>query len=140
LVAETTPGVGAVACERLRVRCSELGDTRTYRVVVQSYRCVDMGEEAPTRAARPLGSAQRTVDGQSLREGVDINVVHPSTDSETLIVAWVEAGGTELEFDGRRARPRANCPSGVARGGRGRRAEVVLKRHARPEATDAVAA
>jgi hypothetical protein len=79
----------------------------------------------PSRRERPVGSVQREVTADELRSGVRVSVLEfrdaqPSRRNAavrdgTLVVAWVEASGADLEFDGRTARPRPGSVYGLAR-------------------------
>lgn len=122
LVAATSlgPGVGTVSAD---VRAEGLREG-AYRLVVQSY---DQAEgRVPGRDAKPVGSVQRSVTADELREGVRISLVEirpeePSSASAPVVVAWIEAGAPDLEFDGRTARPQRGNMYGVVRrsGGQG---------------------
>jgi hypothetical protein len=112
LVAATTLGE-AVDTLRAEVRADGLSDG-DYRLVVQSY-------DKRGRRARPVGSAQRSVTADELRAGVKVRVIalreraaEVPTDSP-YVVAWIEAGGPDLEFDGLTARPRPGSVYGVVR-------------------------
>jgi hypothetical protein len=58
-----------------------------------------------------VGSVQRAVTADELRAGVQVSVVErrPRADGgpgeDPVVVAWVEAGEPNLEFDGQTARP-----------------------------------
>jgi hypothetical protein len=117
LVAATTLGDG-VDTLRAEVRADGLSDG-DYRLVVQSYD--DIEGRVPSRRARPVGSAQRAVTADELRAGVQVSVLElreraeaPATD-RPLVVAWIEACGPDLEFDGRTARPRPGSVYGVVK-------------------------
>jgi hypothetical protein len=117
LVAATTLGDG-VDTLRAEVRADGLSDG-DYRLVVQSYDGIE--GQVPDRGARPVGSAQRAVTADELRAGVQISVLElraraelPTTD-RPLVVAWIEACGPDLEFDGRTARPRPGNVYGVVK-------------------------
>lgn len=89
-----------------------------YRLVVQSYDRADA--LVPGREARPLGSMQRVVTADELRNGVHVNLVEvrgshaAPTPSRPMIVAWIERGDPDLEFGGLTARPRPGSSYGVA--------------------------
>jgi hypothetical protein len=85
----------------------------TYRLVVQSY-------DATGRDARPVGSAQRAVSADELRHGVNVSLLELRVGSgvvenvqSPMVVAWIEAGEPDLEFDGRTARPSPGSVYGV---------------------------
>lgn len=118
LVAATTLGDG-VDTVRARVQAEGLQAGTAYRLVVQSYDDTRAG--LPSAGARPVGSVQRAVTADELREGVDVSVVGmrdvaaASSGARPAIVAWIEAGAPDLEFDGRRARPRPGSVYGTVR-------------------------
>jgi hypothetical protein len=103
---------------RAEVRADGLSEG-DYRLVVQSYE--GNGVRVPGRQARPIGSAQRSVTADELRAGVLVRLVEmrgrpgPASADAPFVVAWVEAGGPDLEFDGRMARPRPGSVYGVVR-------------------------
>jgi hypothetical protein len=117
LLAATTLGDGADTFHA-EVRASGLSEG-AYRLVVQSYDASD--GRVPGRDARPVGSVQRAVTADELRNGVRVNVLelrdsaNESLSERPIIVAWVEAGEPDLEFDGRQARPRPGNMYGVAK-------------------------
>lgn len=132
LLAAATLG-DAAATVRTEVRAEGLTDG-PYRLVVQSY-----GERAgrlPGQHERPIGSVQRAVTADELRRGVRVNLLElrdgmmgsTPADSPT-VVAWIESGKPDLEFDGRRARPQVGSVYGiVARGARGDLVQINLDR------------
>ena len=104
LLAATTVGDAADTL-RAEVRAEGLSTGGLYRLVVQSF-------DATGGDARPIGSMQRAVTADELREGVHVNLLElrqlPAAQAQQqtpLVVAWVEAGKPDLEFDGRNARP-----------------------------------
>jgi hypothetical protein len=127
LLAATTLGDGADTLHA-EVRAHGLHGLRegAYRLVVQSYDASD--GKVPGRYARPVGSMQRAVTADELRSGVHVNLLElRETTAEVaserpMVVAWIEAGEPNLEFDGRNARP---CPGSVY---------GVVKRDARQDA------
>ncbi len=132
LVAATTLGDAAGAL-RAEVRADGLADAGTYRLVVQSY---DRSRgHLPARYSRPVGSVQRAVTADELRQGVHVSLLEirvPSeatTDQDPLVLAWIEAGEPDLEFDGRTARPRpGNMYGAVKRGNGGNVVQISLNR------------
>jgi hypothetical protein len=124
LLAATTLGDGADTLHA-EVRARGLREG-AYRLVVQSYDASD--GKVPGRNARPVGSMQRAVTADELRSGVHVNLLElRETTAEVaserpMVVAWIEAGEPNLEFDGRNARP---CPGSVY---------GVVKRDARQDA------
>ena len=116
LLAATTLGDAADTL-RAEVRATGLAGAGNYRLVVQSY-------DATGRDARPVGSMQRSVSAEELRHGVHVNVLElrhgaaPATAVQSpLVVAWIEAGHPDLEFDGRTARPSPGSVYGVVKRG-----------------------
>jgi hypothetical protein len=115
LLAATTLGDGADTL-RAEVKADGLSDG-VYRLVVQSYDSSD--GPVPGRFARPVGSTQRSVTADELRDGVRVSLlelrrlVADEPRERPMVVAWVEAGDPELEFDGRMARPRPGTTYGV---------------------------
>ena len=120
LVAATTVGIGSLH----RVRAAVSADTRAlgtsnvgYRLIVQSYAPESYGtNELPALRARPLASTQRAVTREELARGVAVDVLGVSATggSAPVIVAWVERGKPDLEFDALEARPSVDAVYGVA--------------------------
>jgi hypothetical protein len=114
LLAVTTLGDAADTL-RAEVRAAGLSGGGVYRLVVQSY-------DATGRDARPVGSIQRSVSADQLRHGVNVNLLElrepaapVSALQSPLVVAWIEAGEPDLEFDGRNARPSPGSVYGVVK-------------------------
>jgi hypothetical protein len=114
LLAATTLGDAADTL-RAEVRAAGLSGGGNYRLVVQSY-------DATGRDARPVGSIQRSVSADQLRHGVNVNLLElrqPAAPAalvqSPLVVAWIEAGEPDLEFDGRNARPSPGSVYGVVK-------------------------
>lgn len=131
LVAATTIGLGQL--DRVRAEVSAdtatLGSTDRYRLVVQSYSRESVGAGAmPSARQKPLASAQRSVTAEELARGVAVDVLRlgESLDPSQIIVAWVEKGEANLEFDGAEARPTAGALYGASES-RLDSARVVLK-------------
>jgi hypothetical protein len=120
LLAAATVGDAAHTL-RAEVRADGLAESESYRLVVQTYDA--SSGELPSRRARPVGSVQRAVTAAELREGVQVNLLElrgaPSAGGaqDPLVVAWVESGEPDLEFDGRTARPRPGSVYGVVKRG-----------------------
>jgi hypothetical protein len=93
LLAATTLGDAADTL-RAEVRADGLSDGRRYRLVIQSY---DKSDGAvPGADSRPVGSTQRAVTADELREGVQVDLLelrHAASagDGRPLVVAWIEA-------------------------------------------------
>ncbi|MFO7177448.1 MAG: hypothetical protein DIU78_002005 [Pseudomonadota bacterium] len=140
LVAATALGVADVQRVRAEVSAdpSDLGTTQStadgeYRLIVQSYASDGVVDGVPAAHARPKASVQRSVTPDDLARGIAVDVVDldASEDPTRVIVAWVERGPADLEFDALRARPSRDAYVGVARadGTSGRaEAHVVLTR------------
>jgi hypothetical protein len=117
LVAATTLGDG-VDTLRAEVRADGLSEG-DYRLVVQSYDGKD--GPIPGRGARPVGSAQRVVTADELRAGVQVSVLELREGASALakespfVVAWIEASRSDLEFDGRTARPSPGSMYGLVK-------------------------
>jgi hypothetical protein len=114
LLAATTLGDAADTL-RAEVRAQGLPSSGTYRLVVQSY-------DATGHDARPVGSMQRSVSADELRDGVNVNLlelrqplVKAAPAQSPMVVAWIEAGEPNLEFDGRTARPSPGSVYGVVK-------------------------
>lgn len=132
LVAATTMGLGQV--DRVRAQVSadtaSLGTSGRYRLVVQSYErdSVPSGN-MPNARQKPLASAQRSVTAEELSRGVAVDVlrVGESLGDSQVIVAWIEQGEANLEFDGAEARPSAAALYGASDSRDVGAARVVLK-------------
>jgi len=131
LVAATTIGLGHL--DRVRAQVSAEGGTLgagSYRLVVQSYarESVPAGN-VPGSRQKPLASAQRSVTAEELSRGVAIDVLRlgESVDASQVIVAWLEQGEANLEFDGAEARPSASALYGASESRELGFARVVLK-------------
>jgi hypothetical protein len=117
LLAATTLG-DAADTVRAEVRADGLSDGRRYRLFVQSYDTSDGA--VPGRDSRPIGSTQRAVTADELREGVQVDLLElrqgaSSGREKPLVVAWIEAGGPELDFDARTARPMPGSVYGLVK-------------------------
>ena len=122
LVAATTVGVGslyrvraAVSVDARKLSRSDVG----YRLIVQSYAPESFGigaRDLPALRARPLASTQRAVTLEELARGIAVDVLGVSSTGESapVIVAWVESGKPNLEFDALEARPNDDAVYGVA--------------------------
>lgn len=125
-------GLGQV--DRVRAQVSadtaSLGTSGRYRLVVQSYErdSVPSGN-MPNARQKPLASAQRSVTAEELSRGVAVDVlrVGESLGDSQVIVAWIEQGEANLEFDGAEARPSAAALYGASDSRDVGAARVVLK-------------
>jgi hypothetical protein len=116
LLAATTLG-DAAATVQAEVHADGLSDG-PYRLVVQSYE--QQAGRLPGEDARPIGSLQRAVTADELQLGVRVSLIElrePPARGPTspTVVAWIESGKPDLEFDGRKARPRAGSVYGIAK-------------------------
>lgn len=98
LVAEAA-GLGSFQAMSVVVRAS-LDIPEGHRLVVHEY---TDGE------SRPIASAQRAVSGNALRRGLEIRMYRmapaPSTRARTRVVAWIEPGTADLDYDALKATP-----------------------------------
>jgi hypothetical protein len=133
LVAATTIGLGHLEQVRAQVSAdmATLGTSGgRYRLVVQSYpRDSVRGGNMPGSRQKPLASAQRSVTAEELSRGVAVDVlrVGETLDPSQVIVAWIERGEANLEFDGAEARPNASSLYGASDSRDLGSAHVVLK-------------
>jgi hypothetical protein len=115
LAATTLGGSGGAETVQAEVKAEGLEEAGLYRLVVQSYDA--LGEDLSR--AKPVGSMQRAVTAEELREGVCVNLLELRTSEAPskpgTVVAWVEVGSPDLEFDARRARPTGSSLMGQAR-------------------------
>lgn len=104
----TTMGLDAFGRLRIIVRAKSVGLERG-RLVVQAF-------DKAGSEARPLASAQRAVNREDLFDGVEITL-HPNDESMSghHVLAWIEPGEPDLEYDGLRAKPKAPISLGRAR-------------------------
>jgi hypothetical protein len=133
LLAATTIGLGHLD----RVRAEVTADKGAfgaaggrYRLVVQSYaRDSVAAGNLPGLRHKPLASAQRSVTAEELSRGVAVDVlrVGESVDASQVIVAWIEQGEADLEFDGAEARPSESAWYGASESRELGSARVVLK-------------
>ena len=133
LVAATTIGLGQLD----RVRAEVSADTGAlghggdrYRLVVQSYAQASLSAgNVPGARQKPLASAQRSVTAEELSRGVAVDVLRlgESMDPSQVIVAWIEKGEANLEFDGAEARPTESALYGASESRTLGSARVVLK-------------
>ena len=118
ILASTTLGAVGASTVRASVRADLPGaaDEQTFRLVVQTYHARD--GRPPRRGARPIGSMQRRVSVAELRAGVRVSVLELQTDPDEelpVVVAWIDDGEADAEFEGRLARPESGSIYGSAR-------------------------
>jgi len=120
LLAATTLG-DAAGTLRAEVRAQGLSSEALYRLVVQSYDASDGASGLPAQDARPVGCLQRAVTADELREGVRVDLLELRQNAaeagarEPVVLAWIEAGEPDLEFDGRTARPAPGSVYGIVK-------------------------
>lgn len=133
LLAATTLGAGRF--DQIRARVSGTAEVgRNYRLVVQSY-AKDALDAAghPGRYARPIASTQRAVTTEELASGVSVSVMQVADDLEKnpVVIAWIEPGEADLEFDARAARPQPGTAIAVSDADDDANVDLVLgRRHA----------
>jgi hypothetical protein len=120
LVAATTAGIGPTSTVRTRIRADVSDELGELRLVVHSYLEEQLGARTiPNAADRPMSSTQRSVTAEELRRGVVVDMVQPvgaaGAEVQPLMVAWVERGRANLDFDALLARPLPGVPRGCAR-------------------------
>lgn len=120
LVAATTAGIGPTATVRARVKADVGDELGELRLVVHSYLPEQLGDRTVPRATdKPVSSTQKAVTAEQLRQGVLVDVVQPVSASDSpdgaLVVAWVERGRANLDFDALLARPMPGVPHGCAK-------------------------
>lgn len=137
LVAATSLGVAHAETVRAEIRLPRQAVSTTggrYRLIVQSYDSLRTTQDIPS-SVRPRASAQRSVTLDDLADGIRIDLISLGERSATdlvegVVVAWVEPGEPNLEFDARRARPTADSFYGVAssNGAESEGVEILLDR------------
>jgi hypothetical protein len=123
LLAATTLGVAGASVVHADIQShARLDETRTYRLVVQSYDHA----AAESEGERPNASLQRQVTAAELRAGIRVGLLEfrqrddSGADSDApgngapVVLAWVEEGTADLELDGLRARPQPGSLRGAA--------------------------
>jgi hypothetical protein len=123
LVAATSLGEAHAGTVRAEIKLSPevfASGPGRYRLIVQSYDRQVRGVTDIPGSARPRASTQRAVSAEDLKQGVKIDLVEltdrsePAPEEPGMVVAWVEPGEPDLEFDARRARPTPGSFYGVA--------------------------
>jgi hypothetical protein len=119
LLAATTLGVSGVDQLRARISAGEYVGEGELRLIVQSYARKNLdGRALPQAHAQPLASTQRSITAEELRNGIDVSVLQlpgEGAEADAVVVAWVEPGSANLDFDGLEARPHEGAFYGVAR-------------------------
>ena len=136
LVAATSLGIAHAETVRAEIKLPPevLESGGRYRLIVQSYDT--LGRKSLIPSGRPRASTQRTVTPADLVDGVRIDLIElgdEEASSERRVIAWVEPGEADLEFDARRAKPMPGSFYGVAPSGNESResVEIVLDRRVR---------
>ncbi len=129
LVAETTSGVGLVQRMRVQVGGQAPGGTASWRLVVQSFDADSVDERgfvAP--GTRPLAAAQREFRPHQLERGLTVDLIQVGMPSKgrgrVFLLAWVEPGPADFDFDGLLARPGPLAWLGVAKARSGEGCQV----------------
>lgn len=123
LVAVTSLGVAHAETVRAEIKLppESLESGGRYRLIVQSYDTLGRASLIPT-SVRPRASTQRTVTRADLVDGIRIDLIEllekEAARPGRSVVAWIEPGEADLEFDARRARPTPGSFYGVAPSGR----------------------
>jgi len=118
LVAATSLGIPHAETVRAEIKLppEALESGGRYRLIVQSYDALGRASIIP--AGRPRASTQRTITSADLVDGVRIDLIElgdeSTSASERRVIAWVEPGEADLEFDARRAKPMPGSFFGVA--------------------------
>jgi hypothetical protein len=118
LVAATSLGIAHAETVRAEIKLPpEAFETGgRYRLIVQSYDT--LGRPSLIPAGKPRASTQRTVTAADLVDGVRIDLIElgdeEASRSDRRVIAWVEPGEANLEFDARRAKPMPGSFFGVA--------------------------
>ncbi len=120
LVAATSLGVAELEQVKARVSAAEVADEGgIHRLIVQTYDARDLrpGSSQPVAGAKPLASTQRAVTAEELRQGVEVNLVRMGEVGQgEVVVAWLERGEPDLEYDGLRAVPPPSAKSSTVEG------------------------
>ena len=132
LVAATSLGIPHAETVRAEIKLppEAFESGGRYRLIVQSYDTLGRASLIPS--GRPRASTQRTVTPADLVDGVRIDLIElgEGESAGRRVIAWVEPGEADLEFDARRAKPTPGSFFGVAPSGNERREsiEIVLDR------------
>jgi hypothetical protein len=136
LVAATSLGIPHAETVRAEIKLppEALESGGRYRLIVQSYDTLGRASLIPS--GRPRASTQRTVTSADLADGVRIDLIELGEEASRLerrVIAWVEPGEADLEFDARRAKPMPGSFFGVAPSGNEMNdaVEIVLDRRVR---------
>ena len=121
LVAATSLGIAHAETVRAEIRLPRqaLQHRRRYRLIVQSYDSLRATQRHSRLGPTPglcaaVGHARRSRRWGSHRPHLARREEQPAEPEQGVVVAWVEPGEANLEFDARRARPTADSFYGVA--------------------------
>jgi hypothetical protein len=121
LLAATSLGVRTLGQLRADVRVDAALDESAegasgYRLIVQSYDRSQLDQDQlPSLGARPSGAAQRAVTLEELRRGIQVNMVGVEGHAaRSTVLAWIEPGHPDPEFDPATARPLSGAYIGVS--------------------------
>jgi hypothetical protein len=136
LVAATSLGIPYAETVRAEIKLppEALESGGRYRLIVQSYDT--LGRPSLIPSGKPRASTQRTVTPADLVDGVRIDLIELGEEdarSERRVIAWVEPGEANLEFDARRAKPTPGSFYGMAPSGNETKesVEIMLDRRVR---------
>jgi hypothetical protein len=137
LVAATSLGIPHAETVRAEIKLppEALESGGRYRLIVQSYDT--LGRRSLIPSGRPRASTQRTVTQADLVDGLRIDLIElgdeEASRSNRRVIAWVEPGEANLEFDARRAKPMPGSFYGFAASGNepSEAVEIVLDRRVR---------
>lgn len=136
LVAATSLGIPHAETVRAEIKLppEALDSAGRYRLIVQSYDT--LGRPSLIPSGKPRASTQRTVTPADLVDGVRIDLIELGDEESGAgrrVIAWVEPGEANLEFDARRAKPTPGSFYGVAPSGSAAReaVEIVLDQRVR---------
>lgn len=115
LVAATSLGISHAETVRAEIKLppEALQSGGRYRLIVQSYDT--LGRPSLIPSGRPLASTQRTVTRADLVGGIRIDLIELGEEqtADRRVIAWVEPGEANLEFDARGAKPTPGSFYGV---------------------------
>jgi hypothetical protein len=132
-LAATTIGLDDFGRFRIGVS-ARVEPSESLRLVVQVYsRDAEFVGGLPAARERPLAASQRATSAEELRQGVVVSVMvsasRRSWGHGVRVLAWLEPGVPDLEFDGLCARPCGSVYVGCCGVSRDR-ADLVLARQA----------
>lgn len=128
LLAAATLGITNVDQLRAHISSGDHVGEGDLRLIVQAYDKHALDDSSlPQRGALPLASSQRSITAEELKRGIDVSFLQFPEEgtNEPVVVAWVERGAPDLEFDALEARPTQSAYYGteLARAG-----NIVLRR------------